>query len=110
MDLAHFLIRDDSVKLPKDTFDLWTTRDTQRKINLRKPLPIHVRYFTCEVDTNGNVSVFPDIYLRDEHMEKVLYRKQDEKKNTPKKPTSPASAPGTKKKAMLRREDNLLMC
>ncbi len=73
MDLAHFLLRDDSVKYPKDTFDIWVKQDTQRKINLRKPLPIHVRYFTCEVDTNSKVEVHSDIYLRDERMMKVIY-------------------------------------
>jgi hypothetical protein len=73
MDLAHFLLRDDKVKYPRDTFDVWVKEDTQRKINLRKPLPIHVRYFTCEVDTNSKVEVHTDIYLRDERMMKVIY-------------------------------------
>lgn len=106
MELAYFLIRDDSVKIPKDTFNLWTTLDSNMKINLRKPLPIHVRYFTCDVDTDGVVSVYPDIYLRDERMEKVLYGIPADKKDAPKKPATPASAPGKKKKAMIRREDN----
>jgi murein L,D-transpeptidase YcbB/YkuD len=109
MELAYFLIRDDSVKIPKDTFNLWTKLDSNMKINLRKPLPIHVRYFTCDVDTDGVVSVYPDIYLRDERMEKVLYGIPAGKKDAPKKPTTPASAPGKKKKAMIRREENVLM-
>ncbi len=73
MDLAHFLLRDDSVKYPKDTFDIWVQQDTQRRINLRKPLPIHVRYFTCVVDTDGVVELHTDVYLRDERMMKVIY-------------------------------------
>ncbi|MDQ3110000.1 MAG: L,D-transpeptidase family protein, partial [Bacteroidota bacterium] len=104
MDLAHFLIRDDSVKLPKDTFDLWTRLDANRKINLRKPLPIHVRYFTCDVDTDGNVSVFPDIYLRDEQMEKVLYKQYEGKTNAPKKPATPSPANVKKQKVYFRKE------
>jgi L,D-transpeptidase YcbB len=73
MQLAHFLIRDDSVKLPRDTFDMLTRQGNQRKINLRKPLPIHVRYFTCQVDPEGNVELRTDIYLRDKQMINVLY-------------------------------------
>lgn len=102
MELAHFLIRDDSVKLPKDTFDLWTKMDVQRKINLRKPLPIHVRYFTCDVDTDGIVSMHTDIYLRDERMEKVLYKNHQEKKNVPAKPVAPLNT--NQKNVMIRRE------
>ena len=102
MELAHFLIRDDSVKLPKDTFDVWTTLGEQKKINLRKPLPIHVRYFTCDVDTEGNVAVHCDIYLRDQRMIDVLYGKpaSGKENNSP----APAAAPADQKKAVLPRK------
>lgn len=73
MELAHFLLRDDSVKYPKDTFNLWVKQDVQRKINLRKQLPIRVRYFTCDVTPNGTVNLHTDVYLRDENMINVLY-------------------------------------
>lgn len=104
MDLAHFLIRDDSVKLPKDTFDLWTKLGDQRKINLRKPLPIHVRYFTCDVDTEMHVYPHGDIYLRDQHMIKVLYKDLQTAEEKSKKPASPANTKTNKKMACVRRE------
>ncbi len=104
MDLAHFLIRDDSVRLPRDTFDHWTTLDSNMKVNLRRPLPIHVRYNTCDVDTDGHVFVHTDIYLRDERMERLLYRNYDLEKNDGKKPTPVEDETTTgKKKAVLRR-------
>jgi hypothetical protein len=95
--------------LPRDTFDLWTTLGNQKKLNLRRPLPIHVRYFTCDVDTDGNVFVHTDIYLRDERMEKVLYKNYDLEKNDGKMPMTPPESKSTKpkKKAMLRREEEL---
>ena len=107
MDLAHFLIRDDSVKLPRDTFDHWTTLDSNMKVNLRRPLPIHVRYFTCDVDTDGNVFVHMDIYLRDERAEKVLYKNYDSEKHDGK--PAPAENPNadTKKKTAWRRKEEL---
>ncbi len=101
MELAHFLIRDDSVKLPKDTFDVWAAMDVQKKINLRKPLPIHVRYFTCDVDTNGTVSVHSDVYLRDEQMEKVLYGIPSDKKAAPTKTAAPKSESTKQKKSVM---------
>jgi L,D-transpeptidase YcbB len=100
MELAHFLIRDDSVKLPRDTFDLWTTLGDQRKINLRKTLPIHVRYFTAVVDTNGNVALHCDIYLRDKRMIDVLY-KQVDAGNSGNKDPRPAPATKVSTKAIL---------
>ncbi|HTL82205.1 MAG TPA: L,D-transpeptidase family protein [Bacteroidia bacterium] len=117
MELAHFLIRDDSVKLPKDTFDYYTTLDSNMKINLRKPLPIHVRYNTCDVDTDGNVFVHSDIYLRDQRMMKVLYKTGNWKNmkggpETTPVPAAPASTDPKKKTVMWRRkqDDDLLMC
>lgn len=104
MELAYFLIRDDSVKMPRDTFDYWTTLDSNMKINLKKPLPIHVRYFTCDVDTDGNVDVHTDIYLRDDHMKRVIYRMVPEKKDE-KKSSSGENSAATKKKVVWWRKD-----
>lgn len=107
MDLAHFLIRDDSVRLPKDTFDVWTTTGEQRKINLRKPLPIHVRYFTCDVDTEMNVYPHGDIYLRDQRMMKVLYKDLQVADEKSKQPASPANTKTNKSTVWIRREKEL---
>jgi hypothetical protein len=76
--------------------------DTQRKINLRKPLPIHVRYFTCEVDTNSNVEIHTDIYLRDERMMKVIYGIPEE--TDPAAQGSPKSDTKEKTKSSMLRE------
>lgn len=97
MDLAYFLLRDDSVKYPKDTFNLWVKQDVQRKINLRKPLPIHVRYFTCEVDTFGIVELHTDVYLRDKHMINVIYGIAEPVAEKPKAPKPAASTTNDKK-------------
>ena len=75
------------------------------KVNLKKPLPIHVRYFTCDVDTDGNVDLHTDIYLRDDHMRRVIYRMPAEKKEEEKKPAK-ENSPGTKKKMALWREND----
>ena len=70
----HMGVCDDSIKIPRDTFDLWSMTHKQKRINLRKTLPIHVRYFTCDVDANGAVALHADIYSRDNRMRNVIYR------------------------------------
>lgn len=74
-EMARFLIREDTLKLPYDTLDAYLARPEQQKINLRKPLPIYVRYYTAQTDSNKNLRFFIDVYRRDEEMIKKLYRK-----------------------------------
>lgn len=107
MELAYFLLRDDSVKYPKDTFDVWVKQDTQRKIDLRKPLPIYVRYFTCVVDTEGVVELHTDIYLRDEYMIKVIYGEL-EIATPANQPAKPETTTIEIKKAVVDRKKRLL--
>lgn len=108
MDLAYFLLRDDSVKYPKDTFDVWVKEDTQRKIALRKPLPIHVRYFTCEVDTDGVVELHTDVYLRDERMVKVLYCPPPPVSPIEKTPATPSADVTTSEKKAIREKKTVM--
>lgn len=89
VDLARFLIRDDTLKIPYDTLNAYFARPEQRQINLRKPLPIYVRYFTANVeimkDKKGRpkknpqnedkkFNMFIDIYKKDEQMIKLIYK------------------------------------
>ena len=70
--LAQFLIRDDSVRYPKDSllFDLFL--EEQKQVNLRKPIPIYINYFSAEVDRNNGLYFFIDVYGRDEKTLKAL--------------------------------------
>jgi murein L,D-transpeptidase YcbB/YkuD len=74
-ELARFLIREDTLKLPYDTLDAYLARPEQQKINLRKPLPLFVRYYTAQTDSNKNLRFFIDVYRKDEEMIRKLYRK-----------------------------------
>ena len=71
--LARFLIREDTLKLPYDTLNAYFIREQQEKINLRKPLPIYVRYYTASADSNYKLHVNLDIYRKDEMMRKLIY-------------------------------------
>jgi murein L,D-transpeptidase YcbB/YkuD len=86
MQLAYYLIREDSVKMPRDTFNVYMKSGRQRTMPVRKPIPIHVRYFTCVPNSEGDIILFNDIYDRDKRMIRTLYREQ--KAVSPKKKTS----------------------
>lgn len=73
-DLARFLIRDDTLKLPYDTLEAYFSRTEQRRIDLKKSLPIFVRYYTAKADSAANLHLFLDIYRKDERMMQLIYR------------------------------------
>ncbi len=71
---ARFIIREDTLKIPYDTLDAWLATPLQQKINLRKQIPIYVRYFSTIADSTG-LHRYIDIYRKDEQMMKTLYKK-----------------------------------
>ncbi|MCA6362657.1 MAG: L,D-transpeptidase family protein [Bacteroidetes bacterium] len=80
MQLAYYLIREDSVKMPSDTFDVYMKSGKQRTLAVRKPIPIHVRYFTCIPNSEGRIILYTDIYDRDKRMIRTLYGEKTEDK------------------------------
>jgi L,D-transpeptidase YcbB len=73
-DLARFLIRDDTLKLPYDTLEAYFSRTEQRRVDLKKSLPIYVRYYTAQTDSLANLQLYLDIYSKDERMMGLIYR------------------------------------
>jgi len=71
---SEFLIRDDSLRFTKDSLNKYFVTPVQKKISLKNPLPILIRYYTAEVDSNG-LKLYIDIYNKDEPILKMLYRK-----------------------------------
>lgn len=70
---ARFILRDDTLKIPYDTLDAWLAKPEQQKINLKKQIPIYVRYFSTIADSTG-LHRYIDIYRKDEQMAKMLYK------------------------------------
>jgi murein L,D-transpeptidase YcbB/YkuD len=76
--LANFLARNDSVTIDSvriayhpDTLKSWITKHRRQRIDLKKRVPIFIRYFTCE-GKDGKVLFYDDIYgddraLRDKY-------------------------------------------
>ncbi len=76
MEVARFLLRDDTLKIPYDTLDAYMATPMQRQIDLKKKHPIYIKYFTAEADSTGNLQLYLDIYRKDEQMAELIYGKK----------------------------------
>jgi L,D-transpeptidase YcbB len=72
-EFAKFLVRDDSVKIPRDTLAAWFKKNEQRIVRLKKQVPLYIKYFTAEVLNGNRLVIYPDIYGRDEKIIRRLY-------------------------------------
>lgn len=73
IDFADFLVRDDSLHYPQDSLHLYLITPVQRKIKLKKALPIYTRYYTAHADSTG-LKLYIDVYRKDEEMMKLIYK------------------------------------
>ncbi len=74
VEFADFLIRDDSVHYTHDSLQVYFAKQEQRKLALKKPLPIYTRYYTAQADSTG-LKLYIDVYRKDEEMMKLIYHK-----------------------------------
>jgi murein L,D-transpeptidase YcbB/YkuD len=73
VDLAHYLVREDDIYVSPEDLDQYLSLQQRLKIELRKPIPLRLQYFTCEVDEAG-LHFYEDIYKMDSVMIQSLYR------------------------------------
>lgn len=76
IDFAQFLIRDDSLKYPKDSLFADLSREQQKYVYIKKPIAIYINYFTVETEANHELHFYLDVYGRDEQMLAALRRKR----------------------------------
>ncbi len=72
IDLAHYLVREDDIYVSPEDLDQYLSLQQRLKIELRKPIPVKLQYFTCEVE-KGVVQFYEDIYKKDSLMIQELY-------------------------------------
>lgn len=73
IDFADFLIRDDSVHYTHDSLQVYFAKQEQKKIRLKKALPIYTRYYTASADSLG-LKLYIDVYRKDEEMMNLIYK------------------------------------
>lgn len=74
IEAAKFLIREDTINLPYDTLMHFFETPIQRQIHIKKAVPIYVKYYTALANDSTGLSLYIDIYRRDEKFLKVLYK------------------------------------
>lgn len=73
--LAFYIVRNDSLsstlpdsmKLNTDSITTWISRKERHTIEIKKKLPVFIRYFGCEGD-NGSIKFYDDIYGEDKKL------------------------------------------
>lgn len=75
--LAKFILRNDSMRsknhVPLDSLQTWLATKQKKYIPVRKPIPLFIRYFTCDVNTEGRLVFYEDIYLEDMRIREKLF-------------------------------------
>ena len=74
VETAKFLIREDTLKIPYDTLDYYLTTSVQRKIAIKKKVPIYLRYYTHVVDSTVGLLRYADIYEKDKALLEKIYK------------------------------------
>jgi murein L,D-transpeptidase YcbB/YkuD len=72
VEFAHYLVREDDIYVSPEDLDQYLTLQQRLKIDLRKPIPLKLQYFTCEFH-KGGVQFYDDIYKKDSVMIQSLY-------------------------------------
>jgi murein L,D-transpeptidase YcbB/YkuD len=70
-ELAHFLVKDDSIYITPDDLDQYLSLQQRYRIDVRKPIPLFIQYFTVEPG-KGKLSFYQDIYKKDSVMQRAL--------------------------------------
>lgn len=73
--LAFYIVRNDSVystqpdslKINTDSITTWISRKERHTIEIKKKLPVFIRYFGCEGD-KGSIKFYDDIYGEDKKL------------------------------------------
>lgn len=75
--LATFILRNDSLTVsnavPVDSLYAWLNAKQKKYVPVRKPVPLFIRYFTCDVNDKGNLVFYDDIYDEDKIIRQKLF-------------------------------------
>jgi murein L,D-transpeptidase YcbB/YkuD len=60
--LSQFLMTKNPLPVPMDSVNAWLEREEKHYIYLKQRIPVYLRYYTCEVNENGTIKFYDDIY------------------------------------------------
>jgi L,D-transpeptidase YcbB len=71
IELAHYLVTD-VIGGESKLITRYLNEKQQRWVDLKRPIPIYTRYFTCEF-SNGQLYIYKDVYRKDLALYDLLY-------------------------------------
>ena len=75
-ELAKYILRNDSVysvnAVPVDSLENWLQTKQKKYIPVHKPIPLFIRYFTCDVK-EGRLTFYEDIYGEDKRIREKIF-------------------------------------
>jgi L,D-transpeptidase YcbB len=71
-ELAHFLVRNDTIKYPADTLMSWIARQEKHVVSGFARVPVMIRYYTCDV-VNGKLKFYDDVYAEDKFIREKYF-------------------------------------
>jgi murein L,D-transpeptidase YcbB/YkuD len=77
---AHYLVREDDIYVSPEDLDQYLSLQQRLTIELRKPIPVLLEYFTAEV-VDGRAVFYDDVYKKDSVMTQRLYSLPEEGKS-----------------------------
>jgi L,D-transpeptidase YcbB len=78
MDLAAYLLADDP-RWTLETLAAAAASGREQVVSLRRPVPVHIQYWTAWVDSERGLQFRADIYGRDERLERALLARAAER-------------------------------
>lgn len=76
-ELAQFILRNDSLKTTNairiDSLSTWLATKQKKYIPVRRPIPLFIRYFTCDVSDAGKLVFYDDIYEEDMTIQEKIF-------------------------------------
>lgn len=79
-ELANEVLSCCTINFNSDSLNYYLKKKERKRVDLFKPLPIHIRYFTCEADSN-TILFYNDIYHLDSLMFNNISLFSEEAKN-----------------------------
>lgn len=79
--MAYYLVKNDTARYPVDSLNNWLAQGNKKEVYIPHPLPIYIRYFSNEVNDDGKLIFYEDIYNRDKIMEKQFYATLKKERN-----------------------------
>lgn len=92
VDLAAALLSDDDPSWTRERVDRLLAARAEQTLPLRRPVPVHILYWTAWSDPEGTMQFRPDVYARDAKLETALTEPPEAAPPTPTEP-GPAGVP-----------------